>query len=448
MKKNDILTGTVIDYTHEGNGVVKIEGYPIFIPKTVKDETVTFKLIKQNKGFGIGKVMSIETESPDRVVPPCIYYQQCGGCNIQHLRYSAQLTMKENQVKNLVHKMTKLNIPVRDIIGMDNPWRYRNKSQLPVQYQDGIVTGFYRPRSHDIVPIEECLIQKESHDELMNTIRQLLTKYNVSIYDERKHRGNLRHIVLRSGTKVNETMVVFVTKSKQLPELEQIADELMTRFPDVTSIRQNINSEKTNVILGRQSKTIRGNDFIHDQLDTLTFEISDMSFYQVNHEQTEKLYRKALRYAELEEKQNVIDAYCGIGTIGLFMATHAERVYGVEIVEKAIKDAKRNAALNHLSNTHFEAGKAEDVILKWREDGIRPDVVMVDPPRKGCDSVFVETLLELEPNRIVYVSCNPSTLMRDIQLLEEKYHIDEITPVDMFPQTTHVEAVCKMTLKG
>lgn len=243
-------------------------------------------------------------------------------------------------------------------------------------------------------------------------------------------------------------MVVFVTKSKQLPELEQIADELMTRFPDVTSIRQNINSEKTNVILGRQSKTIRGNDFIHDQLDTLTFEISDMSFYQVNHEQTEKLYRKALQYAELEEKQNVIDAYCGIGTIGLFMATHAERVYGVEIVEKAIEDAKRNAALNHLSNTHFEAGKAEDVILKWREDGIRPDVVMVDPPRKGCDSVFVETLLELEPNRIVYVSCNPSTLMRDIQLLEEKYHIDEITPVDMFPQTTHVEAVCKMTLKG
>ena len=448
MKKNDILTGTVIDYTHEGNGVVKIDGYPIFIPQTVKGEMVTFKLIKQNKGFGIGKLMSIETESPDRVEPPCIYYQQCGGCNIQHLSYSAQLIMKKNQVKNLVQKMTKLDIPVRDIIGMDNPWRYRNKSQLPVQYQNGIVTGFYRPRSHDIVPIEECLIQKVSHDELMNTIRQLLTKYNVSIYDERKHKGNLRHIVLRSGTKVNETMVVFVTKSKHLSELEQIADELMTRFPHITSIRQNINSEKTNVILGRQSKTIRGNDYIRDQLDALTFEISDMSFYQVNHEQTEKLYQKALQYADLEVRQNVIDAYCGIGTIGLFMATHAERVYGVEIVEKAIEDAKRNATLNHLSNTHFEAGKAENIILKWREEGIRPDVVMVDPPRKGCNPVFVETLLELEPKRIVYVSCNPSTLMRDIQLLEEKYHIDEITPVDMFPQTTHVEAVCKMTLKG
>jgi len=448
MKKNDILTGTVIDYTHEGNGVVKIDGYPIFIPQTVKGEMVTFKLIKQNKGFGIGKLMSIETESPDRVEPPCIYYQQCGGCNIQHLSYSAQLIMKKNQVKNLVQKMTKLDIPVRDIIGMDNPWRYRNKSQLPVQYQNGIVTGFYRPRSHDIVPIEECLIQKVSHDELMNTIRQLLTKYNVSIYDERKHKGNLRHIVLRSGTKVNETMVVFVTKSKHLSELEQIADELMTRFPHITSIRQNINSEKTNVILGRQSKTIRGNDYIRDQLDALTFEISDMSFYQVNHEQTEKLYQKALQYADLEVRQNVIDAYCGIGTIGLFMATHAERVYGVEIVEKAIEDAKRNATLNHLSNTHFEGGKAENIILKWREEGIRPDVVMVDPPRKGCNPVFVETLLELEPKRIVYVSCNPSTLMRDIQLLEEKYHIDEITPVDMFPQTTHVEAVCKMTLKG
>lgn len=447
MKKNDILTGTVVDYTHEGNGVVKIEGYPIFIPQTVKNETVTFKLIKQNKGFGIGKVLSIDTESPDRVTPPCIYYQQCGGCNIQHLNYQAQLTMKENQVKNLVHKMTKLDIPVREIIGMENPWRYRNKSQLPVQYREGIVTGFYRPRSHDIVPIEECLIQKESHDELMNTIRQLLTKYNVSIYDERRHRGNLRHIMLRSGTTVNETMVVFVTKSRHLPELEQIADELMAQFPYVTSIRQNINSEKTNVILGSQSRTIRGNDYIHDQLDQLTFEISDMSFYQVNHEQTEKLYRQALDYAELTDSQNVIDAYCGIGTIGLFMAAHAERVYGVEIVEKAIEDAKRNATLNHLSNTHFEAGKAEDIILKWREEGIRPDVVMVDPPRKGCDAVFIETLLELTPQRIVYVSCNPSTLMRDIQLLETKYHIDEITPVDMFPQTTHVEAVCRMTLK-
>ncbi|GGB10535.1 23S rRNA (uracil(1939)-C(5))-methyltransferase RlmD [Macrococcus hajekii] len=448
MKKNDILTGTVIDYTHEGNGVVKIDGYPIFIPHVVKDEQITFKLIKQNKGFGIGKLISIEEESQDRVTPPCIYYQQCGGCNIQHLNYDAQLTMKENQVKNLVQKMTKLDVPVKSIMGMEHPWRYRNKSQLPVQYKDGIVTGFYKPRSHDIVPIEECLIQKESHDHLMNVIRQLLEKYQVSIYDERKHKGNLRHIILRSGTKVNETMVVFVTKSHKMMNIEAIADELMTQFPAVTSVRQNINPDKTNVILGHQSKTIKGNDHIHDRLDDLLFEISDTSFYQVNHAQTEKLYHQALQYAELTGRQNVIDAYCGIGTIGLFMASHAERVYGVEIVEKAIMDAKRNAENNNLANTHFETGRAEDIIVKWQQEGIKPHVVMVDPPRKGCDAVFLETLLELAPERIVYVSCNPSTLMRDIQLLKEKYHIEEITPVDMFPQTTHVEAVCKMTLKG
>lgn len=448
MKKNDILTGTVIDYTHEGNGVVKIDGYPVFIPHTVKDERITFKLIKQNKGFGIGKLVSIEEESADRTTPPCIYYHQCGGCNIQHLTYEAQLTMKRNQVKNLVHKMTKLDIPVRPIIGMDHPWRYRNKSQLPVQYNNGIVTGFYKPRSHDIVPIEECLIQKESHDHIMNAIRNLLQKYEVSIYDERRHKGNLRHIVLRSGTKVDETMIVFVTKSQKLPNAEQMAEELMTQFPHITSVRQNINPDKTNVILGRKSLTILGNDYIHDQLDDLTFEISDMSFYQVNHEQTEKLYRQALKYAELTGTENVIDAYCGIGTIGLFMASHADRVYGVEIVEKAIMDAKRNAGNNQLSNTHFEAGKAEEIILRWQQAGIKPHVVMVDPPRKGCDPVFIETLLELEPARIVYVSCNPSTLMRDIQLLQAKYDIEALTPVDMFPQTTHVEVVCKMTLKG
>ncbi|TDM12060.1 23S rRNA (uracil(1939)-C(5))-methyltransferase RlmD [Macrococcus lamae] len=448
MNKNDILTGQVIDYTHEGNGVIKFDGYPVFVPNTAKGETVTIKVIKKSKGFGIGKLISIDEESGDRVIPPCVYYYQCGGCNIQHLSYEAQLNMKEEQVRNLVRKMTKLDIPVRPIIGMENPWRYRNKSQLPVKQAEEVVTGFYKPRSHDIVPIEECIIQKESHDVIMNELRRLLNELNVSIYDEQRHTGNLRHIIIRSGTRIEETMVVLVTKNNRLEQADEIAARLMEKFPEVVSVRQNVNKERTNVIMGRQSKTIRGKDTIQDELTHLKFEISDMSFYQVNHEQTEKLYQQALDYAELNGRQNVIDSYCGVGTIGLFMASHAERVYGVEIVEKAIEDAKNNAALNQLSNTHFEAGRAEDVIINWKTQGVMPHVVMIDPPRKGCDPVFIETLKELKPDRIVYVSCNPSTLMRDVQSLSELYEIEEITPVDMFPQTTHVEAVCKMTLKG
>ncbi|UTH13409.1 23S rRNA (uracil(1939)-C(5))-methyltransferase RlmD [Macrococcus equipercicus] len=448
MNKNDILTGHVIDYTHEGNGVIKFDGYPIFVPNTVKGEKVTVKVIKMSKGFGIGRLVSIVEESPDRVTPPCIYYYQCGGCNIQHLSYDAQLQMKEEQVRNLIRKMTKLDIPVRPIIGMENPWRYRNKSQLPVKREDEIVTGFYRPRSHDIVPIEECIIQKESHDDIMNELRRLLNELNVSIYDERRHSGNLRHIVIRSGTRIDETMLVLVTKNSRLEQADVIAEHMMTKFPAIVSVKQNINPERTNVIMGSKSKTIRGKDEIQDQLAELKFEISDMSFYQVNHEQTEKLYQQALDYAELNGRQNVIDSYCGVGTIGLFMAAHAERVYGVEIVEKAIKDAEKNAALNGLSNTHFEAGKAEDIIIKWQQQGVKPHVVMIDPPRKGCDPLFIDTLKALKPERIVYVSCNPATLMRDIQSLAELYIIDEMTPVDMFPQTTHVEAVCRMTLKG
>ncbi len=448
MNKNDILSGQVIDYTHEGSGVIKFDGYPVFVPNTVKGEHVTFKLIKKSKGFGIGKLLSIDEESPDRVVPPCRYYYQCGGCNIQHLAYDAQLNMKEEQVKNLVRKMTKLDIPVRPIIGMKHPWRYRNKSQLPVKREEQIVTGFYKPRSHDIVPIEECIIQKEGHDDIMNELRRLLNELNVSIYDERRHTGNLRHIIIRSGTAINETMIVLVTKNKRLEQADVIAQHMMAKFPYIVSVRQNINPDRTNVIMGRQSTTIRGKDEIQDQLKELKFEISDMSFYQINHEQTEKLYQQALDYAELNDSQNVIDSYCGVGTIGLFMASHAERVYGVEIVQKAVMDAKKNAALNGLTNTHFEAGKAEDIIINWQQQGVKPHVVMIDPPRKGCDSVFIDTLKELKPDRIVYVSCNPSTLMRDIQSLSDLYHIEEITPVDMFPQTTHVEAVCKMTIKG
>lgn len=445
MKKNDVMTGRVIDFTHEGHGVVKIDNFPVFIPNAVINELITFKVIKATKKFGIGKLIEIKERSEDRVTPPCEYYNQCGGCNIQHINYAAQLKMKQEQVENLVRKMLKINVPVKPVIGMNNPWRYRNKSQLPVAViNNESAIGFYRSRSHDIVPIEKCLIQKESHDAIMNAVKALINEYNVSIYDEKTHRGNLRHVIIRSGTAIDEVMVVFVTRQKTMSHIEVIASRLMEQFSNVVSIKQNVNTQQTNVIMGPSSVTIKGQDIIHDKLEDKTFEISDKSFYQVNHEQTEKLYLQALKYAGLTGKENVIDAYCGIGTIGIFMAEHAEHVYGVEIVEKAIEDAKKNADNNGLKNTTFEIGKAEDVIKKWEQMGIKPDVVMVDPPRKGIDEVFINTMNTLLPEKIVYVSCNPSTLMRDISLLKDNYTVEEITPVDLFPQTTHVECVALM----
>lgn len=444
INKNDVIQGNVVDLTHEGHGVVKLDRYPIFIPNALIDEEIEFKIIKVKKNFAIGKLLKVKKASTQRVAPPCKYYWKCGGCQLQHMTYEAQLAMKKEQVVNLFHRKAQFNNTIiNDTIGMTNPWYYRNKSQLPIgeNQKHDIIMGYYRQRSHDIIDMDSCLIQDSQHQDIMNKVKQWLSELNISAYNEKNKKGTMRHLVIRTGHHTNELMVIFVTNGSKLKHANQLVEKSTQAFPNITSIKQNINNSHSNVIMGQQSVTLYGKDKIVDQLSDITFKISDQSFYQINSSQTEKLYQKAIDYAQLDGEETVLDTYCGIGTIGLYMAPIAKHVYGVEVVPSAIKDAQQNATLNGFKNTTFVCGKAEEVIIEWKQQGIKPDVVMVDPPRKGCDETFLQTLLKLSPKRIVYISCNPATQQRDAQLLSSHYELKEITPVDMFPQTTHIETV-------
>lgn len=446
IQKNEIIEGKVIDLTHEGHGVVKLDRYPIFVPNALINETIEFKVIKVKKNFAIGKLIEIKKESEERVEPPCVYYHKCGGCQLQHMTYQAQLNMKKEQVVNLFHRKADFkDTIIHDTIGMDNPWFYRNKSQVPVgkNNENKVITGFYRQRSHDIIDMDECLIQDNMHQDVLNQLKLWFNELNISIYNERKKQGLMRHVVIRTGHHSRELMVVFVTNGKKFKQSDVLTEKLVAAFPEIVSVKHNVNDTHSNVIMGETSYTLYGKAEIQDTLSDVTFKISDQSFYQINSIQTEKLYQRAIEYAELKGEETILDTYCGIGTIGLYMAPKAQHVYGVEIVPEAIADAKQNATLNQFENTTFVCGKAEEVILKWKAQGIKPDVVMVDPPRKGCDETFLETLLELNPRKIVYISCNPSTQQRDAQQLAQRYKLTQITPVDMFPHTTHVETVAQ-----
>ncbi|MEB8125465.1 23S rRNA (uracil(1939)-C(5))-methyltransferase RlmD [Staphylococcus succinus] len=446
IEKNEVREGQVIDLTHEGHGVVKLDRYPIFIPNALINETIEYKVIKVKKNFAIGKLLDIKAKSEERVEPPCVYYYKCGGCQLQHMTYQAQLNMKKEQVINLFQRKAGFkDTVIHDTVGMDNPWYYRNKSQIPVGKNDeqNVIMGYYRQRSHQIIDMDECLIQDNIHQDVMNKIKLWFNELNVSTYNEHKKQGLMRHVVIRTGHHSGELMVVFVTNGKKFKQSAIMVEKLLTAFPNIVSIKHNINDTHSNVIMGQTSYTLYGKDEIQDTLSDVTFKINDQSFYQINSVQTEKLYQKAIDYAELQGEETVLDTYCGIGTIGLYMAPKAKHVYGVEIVAEAIADAQQNATLNQFENTTFVCGKAEEVILKWKADGIKPDVVMVDPPRKGCDESFLDTLLELNPRKIVYISCNPSTQQRDAQQLATQYKLTQITPVDMFPHTTHVETVAQ-----
>ena len=449
VQKNQVLEGEVVDLTHEGHGVIKIGTYPIFVPQALVGERVQYKIIKVKKNFAIGKLIEVLKESDARVVPPCDYYEKCGGCQLQHLNYITQLEMKRNQVVNLFHRKGKMpQVPIQKTVGMENPWFYRNKSQIPVGGRaKNVEMGYYRQRSHDIINMDKCLIQYEEHNEIMNDVRHLLNHYQISPYDEHRHSGLVRHVVLRKGYYTNEIMIVFVLNGTNLPNQNEMIQALTHRHPQIKSIKINTNRAHSNVIMGNQSKTIYGASTIQDIQGDLTFKINDQSFYQINVPQTKKLYEIAVNYAGLTGNEIVLDAYCGIGTIALATAHNAQHVYGVEVVPEAIEDAKVNAKLNGFVNTTFVAGPAEEVILDWQKQGIRPDVVTVDPPRKGCDITFIETLNQLQPEKIVYVSCNPSTQLRDVQLLLAQYELIDVTPVDMFPHTTHVETVALLQLR-
>ena len=448
ITKNNNYQAVVEDYTHEGMGIVKVGGYPVFLPDVLKGETVEFKAVKVNSRYAFGKVLKVLEESPNRRTPPCEYYFRCGGCQIQVMNDAEQAAFKHQVVAQNINQQAGLNLHINDTVTGD-PLYYRNKSQIPVQKIDGhLVMGFYKPRSHDIVDIEHCYIQKHVHNDIMLFIKDKLIEEDTSIYDEQSHEGLLRHIVIRSNSDDSEVQVVFITNGKR-NEFLSIVKDLKKAFPNVKSIVQNINDEKTNVIFGRRSIVLSGHDYITDTLLGKSFKIRDRSFYQVNHAQTEKLYRIGLDMANLNGDETIIDTYSGIGSIGLAASDRAGKIIGIEVVESAVEDAKENAKLNGISNADYYLGKAEEVMPRLVKEGVSADVVFVDPPRKGCHTAFLDALIEVAPKKIVYISCNPGTLQRDMKYLDRHgFKAAEVTPVDLFPQTKHIEAVTVLENKN
>jgi 23S rRNA (uracil1939-C5)-methyltransferase len=450
VNRNDYIDVVFEDLTHDGAGVAKVDGYPLFIPNGLPGEKAKVKVIKAGKGYGIGRLIELYEKSPYRVEIPSIDTNKYGGCQLEHISYEGQLKYKENQVRQVLARIGKLeDVKIHPILGMDTPWHYRNKAQVPVGEMDGkLIAGFFKPRSHQIVDTNESLIQLPEINEAVKAVKEICSELGIPAYQEETHKGVLRHIMARYGKQTGEVMVVLITRTADIPFQNKLVEEIVARLPKVKSIVHNINSKRTNVILGEKTKVLWGNEVIYDYIGDVKFAISALSFYQVNPVQTRVLYEKALEYADLSGEENVIDAYCGIGTISLFLAQKARKVFGVEIVLEAIEDAKRNAALNGITNAEFAAGEAEVVIPKWYKEGNVADVLVVDPPRKGCDEALLQTIIEMKPKKVVYVSCNPATLARDLRILEDGgYKTVEVQPVDMFPQTTHVECVAQINLK-
>ncbi|GEP21972.1 hypothetical protein FC71_GL000204 [Latilactobacillus sakei subsp. carnosus DSM 15831] len=448
VRKNEKLTVDIMDLTYEGMGVAKVDNYPLFIEGVLPDEQAEVEVTKVNKQYGFARLVNLLKKSPDRVESKANIYSQTGIAPLQHLAYPAQLTFKRNQILNVFQK-AHLDIPVQPTLGMADPTGYRNKAQVPVRFIDGaLMTGFYRKHSHQVMPMEDFYIQDPKIDEAIKVVRDILRRFYIDPYNEDTHKGVLRTIMVRRGYYSHEMMIVFITRSKKLPAAREIAIEIKKALPEVVSIMQNVNAAQTNVIFGDQTKLIAGRDFIRDELMGLKFEISAQSFYQVNPVKTEVLYQKAIEAAELTGNETVIDAYSGIGTISLAVAKHAKQVYGVEVVESAVMDARHNAKINAIDNVEFTLGKAEDVMAQWQTDGLQVDALIVDPPRKGLEPSFIEAVGQLKPAKMVYVSCNPATLARDLDLLAAQgYQAEGTQPVDMFPQTLHVESVTKLVLK-
>lgn len=450
VEKNKEYIIEITSLGFEGEGVGKINDFAVFVQGALKGETVKVKIVKVAKSYAHGKLIEIIKSSEFRILPKCGIYKKCGGCQLQHMTYEAQLAFKTQRVKDVIERIGKLhNVVIHDAIGMNAPFRYRNKVQLPVGTADGKVQiGFYAPRSHNIIDMDSCLIQDESADVVVRLTREWITKYNIRPYDENTDNGLIRHIMVRKGFKTGEIMVVLVTKEEKLPNAKEFIDIMVKNIDGLKSIVQNVNTKKTNVILGYKNITLWGQDKITDYIGQFRFNISPLSFFQVNPVQTEVLYKKALEYANLTGNETVFDAYCGTGTISLFLSQKAKKVYGVEIVPQAIEDAKRNAVENNITNTEFFTGQAEKVIPEIIDQGIRADVVVVDPPRKGCEKSLLEAISKMQPKRIVYVSCDPATLARDLAILKElNYETAEIQPVDMFPMTAHVECVALIERK-
>ena len=446
IEKNKNYNVKILDMGIEGEGIAKIDGYTTFIKGAITGEDAEIKMVKVNKDFGFGKLLKINKTSDEREEPMCDVFGRCGGCNLQHLNYESQLLHKVNIVKSTLKKQLGYEPLVDEIIGMGIPYYYRNKVQYPVS---GGKIGFYADRSHELVENEECFIQNQYIDKLAKFTFSVLKKYNSSFYDEKTGKGTFRHIVARIGVSTSEVMLIFVTNGEMFKNKEKILNEILKEYPEITSIIQNINLTNGNVILGDKCITLHGEDYICDRLGDYKFKISPLSFYQVNPTQTEALYETAKEFAGLSGCETVFDLYCGIGTISMYMSGKSKKVYGVEVVPQAIENAKENAELNEVTNAEFIVGEVEKVIPKMYETGIKADAVFVDPPRKGCNITALQTIIDMKPEKLVYISCNPATLARDLKVLtEEAFDIKKIKLVDMFPQTSHVETCVLLTLKS
>ena len=446
MKKDDLIELTIEDLGVDGEGIGKVDGMAIFVKDAVPGDHVQAKIMKMKKNYGYARLMQVLEPSPDRIVPRCAFARQCGGCQLQAMTYEAQLNFKSKKVWNHLTRIGGLtDLAKPEIIGMEDPWRYRNKAQFPfgTDKEGNPVTGFYAARSHNIIPCTECWLGVEENKVILEKILDHLKKYKISTYDESSGKGLLRHVLIRKGFTTGELMVCLILNGKTMPKLPELV-ETLREIPGMTSITINVNTKNTNVIMGTEMISVWGQDYITDYIGKIQYRISPLSFYQVNPVQTRRLYETALEYADLKGNETVWDLYCGIGTISLFLAQKAGKVYGVEIVPQAIDDARQNAKLNGLENAEFFVGKAEEVLPeKYEKEGIYADVIVVDPPRKGCDTAALETMVKMQPERIVYVSCDSATLARDVKWLgEHGYEVKKVKACDMFPGTVHVETVC------
>lgn len=444
-KKNDLATVTITDMGHDGEGIGKIDGYTLFVKDTVIGDTAEVKIMKAKKNYAYARLMRLITPSDRRTDPVCPYARQCGGCQIQELKYEEQLRFKEEKIReNLTRIGGFSEVPMEPIIGMENPYHYRNKAQFPVgtDKNGNLITGFYAGRTHTIIHNTRCYLGAEQNEEILNCVLEYMRENKISAYNETTGQGLVRHILIRCGFKTGEWMVCLVINGRRLPAAEKLAEKLC-RIKGMTSITYSVNMERTNVIMGKEIRPVWGKNYITDYIGEIQYQISPLSFFQVNPVQTERLYGTALEYAGLTGKETVWDLYCGIGTISLFLAQKAKMVYGVEIIPQAIEDAERNAGINGIENAQFFVGKAEEVLPeKYEKEGVHADVIVVDPPRKGCDEALIRTMVEMQPEKIVYVSCDPATLARDLKrICEGGYEIRRVRGVDMFPETVHVETV-------
>ncbi|MFC5631896.1 MULTISPECIES: 23S rRNA (uracil(1939)-C(5))-methyltransferase RlmD [Streptococcus] len=444
LQKNDIVEVKIVDLTHEGQGVAKVDGLVFFVENALPEEVIQMRVLKVTKKIGYGKVEEYLKTSPHRVEDMDAAYLRTGIADFGHLAYSEQLKFKRKQVVDNLYKTAGISdVEVLDTLGMANPTAYRNKATIPVRRVNGqLETGFFRKNSHDLMPIEDYLIQDKEIDRFINATRDLLRRFDLKPYDEKEQTGLIRNIVVRRGHYSGEMMLVLVTTRPKVFRIEQLIEQLVADFPVLVSVIQNINDKNTNAIFGAEFHTLYGKDTITDTMLRNQYEISAQSFYQVNTEMAEKLYQAAIDFSELTTQDVVVDAYSGIGTIGLSLAKKVKAVYGVEVIEAAVRDAKKNAALNGITNAHYVVDSAENAMANWSKEGIQPSVILVDPPRRGLTESFIIASVVMQPKKITYISCNPATMARDIKLYEELgYKLQKVQPVDLFPQTHHVEVV-------